>query len=383
MTPSEFNDIRAYGIEDLQSVVDNLFADPRFLEAIQYIYKGVPADMLHRQVAACKSIVEFQKNFFYQPIKGIMAQASDGLTMDASSLSDLAKPYTFISNHRDIVFDPALLQILMIDEGFPESTEIAIGDNLFVYPWIEQIVRLNKAFVVRRSLGLRETLVASKKLSAYMHYVVGEKRNPIWIAQREGRAKDSNDRTQESVLKMIAMGGQGSALESIREMNIVPLAISYEFDPCDFLKAQEFQQKRDDATFRKSRADDLLNMQTGIMGYKGRVHYQLAPEVNTWLDELADLPKGEFFPELARRMDSAIFRGYRLYPNNYVALDLLEGGNARSAHYTPEERARFEAYVAGQVAKVTLPCKDEAFLTERILTMYANPLRNREAEERA
>ena len=223
---------------------------------------------------------------------------------------------------------------------------------------------------MRRGLSLRETLAASQLMSRYIHFAVTEKRENIWISQREGRAKDSDDRTQDSVLKMLAMGG------SLKELNIVPLTISYEYDPCDYLKAQEFQQKRDNATYKKSRQDDLDNMKTGILGYKGRVVYRLAAPVNTWIDELADLPKTEYYKALGERMDREIHRGYELFPCNYIALDELHGNQANSSHYTEADKQRFEDYLTGQLAKIQLPNKDEAFLRERILTMYANPVVN-------
>jgi hypothetical protein len=243
---------------------------------------------------------------------------------------------------------------------------------------------MNKAFTVRRGLSLRETMAASQLMSRYIHYAVTQKHENIWIAQREGRAKDSSDHTQDAVLKMLAMGYErgrrneegGTNADSLRELNIVPLTISYEYDPCDYLKAQEFQQKRDNPNFKKSRQDDLDNMKTGIFGYKGRVHYNCAAPINTWIDELTDLPKTEWFKALAERMDHEIYRGYRLYPCNYIALDELEGTQAYSKHYTQQDKDRFEQYLQGQLAKIKLPNKDEAFLRERMLTMYANPLRN-------
>ena len=146
-----------------------------------------------------------------------------------------------MSNHRDIVLDSAFLDILLIDHGFDNTIEIAIGDNLLIYPWIKTLVRLNKSFIVLRSVGMREMLMASKRMSEYMHFAVRELNEGIWIAQREGRAKDSNDRTQESILKMMVMGGEGTPIERLKELNICPLSISYEYDPCDFLKAKEFQ----------------------------------------------------------------------------------------------------------------------------------------------
>ena len=279
--------------------------------------------------------------------------------------------YTFVSNHRDIVLDSAFLDVMLVNSGYPTTVEIGIGDNLLIYPWIKRLVRMNKAFTVRRGLSLRETLAASQLMSRYIHYAVTTKKENIWIAQREGRAKDSDDRTQESVLKMLAMGGD------LRELNIVPLTISYEYDPCDYLKAQEFQQKRDNPAFKKSRQDDLDNMKTGIFGYKGRVSYHCAAPVNTWIDELdTSLPKNEYFTALARRMDRELHRGYRLYPCNYIAADLLAGKREYAAKYSAADEQRFEQYLKGQLAKITIPDKDEPFLRERILTMYANPLIN-------
>lgn len=230
---------------------------------------------------------------------------------------------------------------------------------------------MNKAFTVRRGLSLRETLVASQLMSRYIHFAVTQKKENIWLAQREGRAKDSDDRTQEAVLKMLAMGGD------LQELNIVPLTISYEYDPCDYLKAMELQQKRDNPAFKKSRQDDLDNMKTGIFGYKGRVHYHCAAPVNTWIDELSSLPKTEYYKAVAERMDKEIHQGYELFPCNYIALDELHGDTANASHYTEADKQRFENYLAGQMAKISLDNKDEAFLRERILTMYANPLLNK------
>ena len=230
---------------------------------------------------------------------------------------------------------------------------------------------MNKAFTVRRGLSLRETLAASQLMSRYIHFAVTQKKENVWLSQREGRAKDSDDRTQEAVLKMLAMGGD------LQELNIVPLTISYEYDPCDYLKALELQQKRDNPAFKKSRQDDLDNMKTGIFGYKGRVHYHCAAPVNTWIEELSDLPKTEYYKAVAERMDKEIHQGYELFPCNYIALDELHGDAANATHYTEADKQRFESYLAGQMAKITLDNKDEAFLRECILKMYANPLLNK------
>lgn len=375
-TPAEFDAIRAYEDRDLGATIKTLFADEAFRSVLQSLFPNQSLPLLEKQLSSYTSILEFQKNFIHGLVTQLIQKTGNGLTLDISALTNKGLPYTYISNHRDIILDSALLDILLIDAEFPQTVEIAIGDNLLVYPWIKHLVRLNKAFIVQRSLSLREMLAASKLMSRYMHFVITQKKNPIWIAQREGRAKDGNDRTQEAVLKMIAMGGEGTATERLMAMHIVPLSISYEFDPCDFLKAKEFQMKRDNPAYKKTRADDLVNMQTGLFGYKGRVHYACAPCIDDWIATREGLSNAEFFAATARRLDEEIYRNYRLYPNNFVALDLLNNRKDYISHYSGEDKAQFEQYLRQQIDKIDLPNKDEAFLRERLLEMYANPAKN-------
>ena len=371
---SQYDEIRPYSPEELPAVLSELLEDPMFTAIVQNFFQGVPVEALKAKMLSCRNNLEFQKAFIYPLIKQLLAKNCTGLTFE--SALEPTKRYTYVSNHRDIVLDSALLSIVLIENGFEDTPEIAIGDNLLIYPWIKKLVRVNKSFIVQRSLSMREMLESSRRMSSYMHYAINEKQQSIWIAQREGRAKDSNDRTQESVLKMMAMGGEGTPTERLKSLNIAPLSISYEYDPCDYLKAQEFQQKRDNPDFKKSREDDLKNMQTGIFGYKGQVHYQVAPCINEWIDEMSTLPKGEFFSAVAQRMDTDIFRNYRLYPGNYVAADLLEGSTRFASHYTEEQKQQFEKYVQSRIALVELPNPDTAYLRERILEMYANPVLN-------
>lgn len=375
-TPAEFDAIRAYEERDLGATIKTLFADEAFRSVLQSLFPNQSLPLLEKQLSSYTSILEFQKNFIHGLVTQLIQKTGNGLTLDISALTNKGLPYTYISNHRDIILDSALLDILLIDAKFPQTVEIAIGDNLLVYPWIKHLVRLNKAFIVQRSLSLREMLAASKLMSRYMHFVITQKKNPIWIAQREGRAKDGNDRTQEAVLKMIAMGGEGTATERLMAMHIVPLSISYEFDPCDFLKAKEFQMKRDNPAYKKTRADDLINMQTGLFGYKGRVHYACAPCIDDWIATREGLSNAEFFAATARRLDEEIYRNYRLYPNNFVALDLLNNRKDYISHYSEEDKVQFGQYLRQQIDKIDLPNKDEVFLRERLLEMYANPAKN-------
>ena len=375
-TPSIYDDIRPFDPEELPVAFERLLSDAQFQQVLGYLYPGVPLEAIKTKMMACKTNLEFQLAFCYGFLKDLMAKASKGFDMNVEAV-DVTKRYTFVSNHRDIVLDSALLDVLLYDAGFNTTCEIAIGDNLLSLPWVKDLVRLNKSFIVQRSLSPREFLMASKKMAEYMHYVVGEKNDNIWIAQREGRAKDSNDRTQPSILKMMAMGGEGSPVDRLRQLHIVPLAISYEYDPCDFLKAAEFQLKRDVPGWKKTALDDVNSMRTGIMGYKGEVHYHCAPCIDGFLDNLSpDIPKTKVFDVIAEHIDKEIFRNYRLYPSNYIALDMLEGNEAHAGRYTADDKAAFEKYLQGQIARIDIPNKDEAFLRERMLTMYANPARN-------
>lgn len=374
--PEQFDPIRPFEPDELPDVFDRLLHNEQFSSVLAYFYPDVPKEALAAKMHACKDNLDFQKTFCYGFLVQLLARLSKGCDIDIASL-DTDSRYTFISNHRDIVLDSALLDKLLIDAGFNTTCEIAIGDNLLKLPWVKDLVRVNKSFIVERALSMREMLMASKRLSEYMHFVIAEKNDNIWIAQREGRAKDSNDRTQEAILKMMVMGGEGSIIDRLKQLHLVPLAISYEYDPCDYLKAAELQARRDNPCWQKGPMDDVTSMQTGIMGYKGYIHYQCADCIDSYLDTIpADTPKTELFRLIADHIDRQIFAGYRLYPNNYVALDLLHGDSAHADHYTAEDKAQFEAYLKGQLDKIEMEGKDDAYLREQMLKMYANPAIN-------
>lgn len=374
--PEQFDPIRPFEPDELPDVFDRLLQNEQFSSVLAYFYPDVPKEALAAKMHACKDNLDFQKTFCYGFLVQLLARLSKGCDIDIASL-DTDSRYTFISNHRDIVLDSALLDKLLIDAGFNTTCEIAIGDNLLKLPWVKDLVRVNKSFIVERALSMREMLMASKRLSEYMHFVIAEKNDNVWIAQREGRAKDSNDRTQEAILKMMVMGGEGSIIDRLKQLHLVPLAISYEYDPCDYLKAAELQARRDNPSWQKGPMDDVTSMQTGIMGYKGYIHYQCADCIDSYLDTIpADTPKTELFRLIADHIDRQIFAGYRLYPNNYVALDLLHGDSAHADHYTAEDKAQFGAYLKGQLDKIEMEGKDDAYLREQMLKMYAYPAIN-------
>ena len=377
-TPSEFDDIRPFDSEELPEVYNRLLANEQFRQVLNYLYPNVPIDAISQKMHQCKTILEFQKAFAYTFLQELIDKASTGCDMESSAI-DNTRQYTFVSNHRDIVLDSAFLSKLLIDNGVATTCEIAIGDNLLSLPWVRDLARLNKSFIVKRGLAPRELMQASVKMARYMIFALTEKHENLWIAQREGRAKDSNDLTQKSILKMFALGAEGTLLERLQQFHVVPLSISYEYDPCDYLKAAEMQAKRDNANWKKGPMDDVLSMQTGIMGYKGNIHYHAAPCIDEYLETLkttTDMANGPLLAAICQHIDKEIHRNYRLYANNYVELDELDGTTIYTNKYSDDNKAKFDAYIEKQLAKITLPNKDEAYLRQRLLEMYANPARN-------
>ena len=378
-TPNEFENIRPYNPDELPAVYEELLKDKNFQVAITAVYPR-PFDYIVEKMKKCRTNLEFQKAFIYKYLKGLMAEKSDGFTNDFSAITDKEKNYVFMSNHRDIVMDPALLSVALIDNGM-NTVEIAIGDNLLTIPWVKHLVRILKSFIVKRGLTGREHLQAMQLMSRYINFAVNEKGENIWIAQRQGRAKDSDDRTQEGVLKMLSMACKGSPAEKLKGMHIVPTALSYEYDPCDFLKAAEFQRRRDNENFKKEPTEDIISMKTGIFGYKGHVHFQAAPCIDDFLTQLEkqELPKAEFMNKVATHIDHEIFRNYRFFPVNYVALDLMNGDKSHSDHYYPEDLEKFEKYISeriDQIDSIEEKDKDRPYLREKFIEMYANPLKN-------
>ncbi len=382
---ADFDDIRPYSNDEVQTAIKELLDDRQFKTVVKGLVPYLPywltRTIIQLFLIGVKSTQDFQARVMQPTAKIILRRSTDGYTYHPSPDITWDKRYTFISNHRDIILDISIFNIMLYEHGAPTTCEVAIGDNLLIYPWIKKLVRLNKAFIVHRSLPPKEMFQSSVLMSQYMHFAINEKQENLWIAQREGRAKDSSDNTQEGVLKMMTLGYDDHPINAIRDMNVVPMTISYEFDPCDFLKAQEFQLKRDNANYKKTRQDDLINMRTGIFGYKGHVTCRVSKCINNWLDDLQKLPQQEFFRETTSRIDQQIHSHYELYPNNYIALDLLNGTHENADFYTSKEKQRFEKYIASQLDKIQIINRDTAFLTERMLTMYANPLKNYRASK--
>lgn len=375
-TGKEFDDIRPLHDSEVKEAIEFLLNDKMFRAAIEPVILPVTWDDFSKQMRGFNSIYDFQKNVIYNLILKFIKNNVDKLELLNPREIDLDESHTYISNHRDIILDAGLLNISLEEHGY-ETTEIAIGDNLLIYPWITTLVRLNKSFIVKRDIPVRQILEASQHLSEYMHKTIAEKKQSIWIAQREGRAKDSNDRTQASMLKMLTLTDRKNPIESLKKLDIVPLSISYEYDPCDFLKAQEFQLKRDFEDYKKSKQDDLINMLTGIQGYKGNVCFRFCKPLNEKIDLVsASQNRSTLLQDVADLIDEEIFKNYEIYTINYIAYDMLNNSDRFSSKYNATEKNNFVEYVNQQVDKIEIDNKDVDFLETKIIEMYANILIN-------
>ena len=375
---TKFDAIRCYNNSEIPDALERLSNEKQFMKVLSTVYPLMPKDIIKQRLKSYKTNLEFQKNFVFPFLQNIEFTLTKGIDLVGIESIDATKPYLYISNHRDIILDSALLCAKLIEREI-DTVEIAIGDNLLIFPWIEELVRVNKSFIVKRGLSPRQILESSQLLSEYIQYTITDKQQSIWLAQREGRAKDANDRTQDSLLKMLNMYGKEDVASNLSKLNICPVSISYEYDPCDFLKAKEFQQKRDNPDFKKQPYDDLLNMQTGVMGYKGKVVYTLTGDINKEILDLATehKNKNEIISNTAKLIDKRIHSNYVIYAGNKIAYDLLNSGKQFEKEYSMMERLDFEAYVEKQILKIDLADKDIDFLKVKILEMYANPLINK------
>ena len=373
---SKFDDIAPLCDKDVSSTIQELLVDPGFVHAVKYVFPDMNWDDFSAEMSKYKSKFDFQSRMISPFVWGIARKTSSSVNDSGFESLEPNKQYLYLSNHRDIVLDAGILNILLHEKGV-STTEIAIGDNLFVFPWIEKLVRLNKSFVVRRGVSVRQMLEVSRHLADYIHYAITEKKESVWLAQREGRAKDSNDRTQESLLKMLALSpADGSFINNLIELNIIPLSISYEYDPCDYLKAQEFQLKRDNPEYKKTQKDDLLNMETGLLGFKGEIHFQFGQGINDKLEEIKNVERKLQVSAAAQCIDKEIHLNYRIFPCNYIAFDLLNGSNRFESMYNKTQSEEFKAYIDKQIDKIKIPNKDIDYLWSSMMVMYSNTLKN-------
>lgn len=370
-----FESIRPYEDHEVQTVFNRLKNEESFLKLIGFLYPDSPPTLFLDRLKNVSTIRQFQEEVISAYVIDIIDKTTNGVSVEGLDNLNQDVAHLFISNHRDIILDPAILNVLLFKNG-ANTTEIAIGDNLLIYPWITDLVKLNRTFIVKRNLPLKQMLESSRLLSQYIRYTLTEKKHSIWIAQREGRSKDGNDRTQVSLLKMLNISGQESIMKNFKQLNIVPVSISYEFDPCDYLKAKEFQLKRDDPNYQKTKDDDLMHMGTGLRGRKGRVHFAFGKPLQEELNPIDALTvKNDQFSALAEIIDSHVHQNYKLWPSNYIAWDIFNNSCQYSDKYSDEEKAIFLEYVEDHISRI--PEMDRDFIFNSLMEMYANPLENK------
>lgn len=376
----DFSEIAPYDDSQFKEAVKKLVAEPGFEHAIRWILPDVDYGQFSAILSDCSTKHEFQSRVMVGFLNELERKTTAGVSASGAERVDPNKAYAFITNHRDIVLDASFINLIFLRKGM-KTSEVAIGDNLLIYEWITRLVKLNGSFIVKRNLPTRQALDAAKELSAYIHHAILNKGESIWIAQRQGRAKDSSDHTQESVLKMLGLAGGGSLAENLAEINIFPAAISYEFDPNDYLKAREYLLRHRDPDFKKSQHDDLFSMETGLMQYKGRVHISFASCITPLIKAIPEgTDKQETVRQICHHIDCGIHSGYKIYPINYVTYDLAFDSDMYRDRYTDEELQNVKDYIEGQLDKVdveNITVQERSFMRTYMYLMYANPLRNK------
>lgn len=376
----EFKDIAPFEDTEFKEKMAELVKEPGFEHAVKYAMPDVDFPKFVDELLRVPNKEQFQIQVMGPFLEMLAKKTTAGVSMTNDHRLSPDKSYTFISNHRDIVLDASFLNLMFIRKG-RQTSEVAIGSNLLILDWITDLVKLNKSFIVKRGLRITQALQAAKQLSAYIHYAITQKGESVWIAQREGRAKDSNDMTQDSLIKMLALAGDGSVIENLKAINLCPTSISYEYDPNDYLKAREFLMRRNDPDFKKSQRDDLFSMETGLLQYKGRVNFDIGHCINDELDKIdPTLDKNETIHRVAAIIDCAIHIGYRIYPVNYIAYDKVNKTEDYADLYSSEDVKKFEDYIESQLAKVEIdnPSEEDMdYMRQMMYVMYANPLKNK------
>jgi 1-acyl-sn-glycerol-3-phosphate acyltransferase len=369
-----FDDIRPFNDSEVDEHIQWLLQDAYFQHILEFIFKDPDKiEQAKLMLSHIHTIRDLQHKFVYKLVNDlILTRSTEGLTSSGLENLDKTKSYLFISNHRDIILDSAILNYLIVLEGM-NTTEIAIGNNLLIGKWIEYAVKLNRAFVVRRDLPSREMLMASKKLSEYIRRNITKKNSSVWIAQREGRTKDGNDKTQIALLKMLNFSNINEFAEGFKELRIVPLSISYEIEPCGTSKVDELYRKQTDG-FEKTQEDDLRSMGHGLVNPKGRVHFAFGKPITDQLDLFArEATIGEQIEKLADHIDQQIYRNFRLWPNNFIAEDLLNDSSNNSSHYTEDQYNKFCIILEKAIEEIP---GDSEMIRSMFLQMYVNPLLN-------
>ncbi|MBN2891010.1 MAG: 1-acyl-sn-glycerol-3-phosphate acyltransferase [Bacteroidales bacterium] len=368
----DFDDIRPYTDSEVPEIISRIVRERGFLNFVKMFFPEQSTKKIITELLQIKSQRAFQEHLVYTIVQRIIKGTVQKLTFDGIENLKKDTPYIFMSNHRDIVLDSALLEYILVINNFP-TTEIAIGSNLLIMQWIIDLVRLNRSFIVKRDVPHIELYQYSVNLSKYIRFT-NQQKNSVWIAQREGRTKDGDDRTQVAVLKMLNLSGENDFFDNFRELNIIPVTIAYELEPCAVSKVQELYNKMTKPEYKKTKLEDLTSMNGGIETPKGHVHYVFGTPINDQLHKIEHI-KGRKprFDALTELIDDEIQRNYRLTYHNYVAADMYFNTKEYEKYYTKEEKKNFTDYYKNSLSQIE---GDEKIVSEMFLKIYAMPTKN-------
>jgi len=386
----DFSTMRPYSDEELSLAIQRMIQEPLLIKMMKWVYPGLRKAEIIQMFENIRSVNQFQEEISAPAVNVITQMTTSGVSFTNESSIESDQAYLFVSNHRDIILDSALLNVSLIERGIP-TTEIAIGDNLLKLQLVRDIVRCNKNFIVSRDVNAKEMYYYSLRMSNYIRHTLTEKKTSIWIAHREGRSKDGDDRTATALLKMFSLSTEGNLENGLKDLHIRPMCVSYEFDPCDLLKTNELMHVRQFGKYEKKPGEDFHSMVTGLTGHKGRINISVGMPLDDVYERMSDISnKNEKFKLLSEAIDDEMHRIYHLWPNNYIAYDQLHGTRDYKDKYTNIQRIAFVNYIRGHVLKLALSRKRlglpaENFNTiarEILLQMYANPVINKRNLER-
>ncbi len=370
----DFNDIQPYSDNEAYSVLQRLITDPIFMKLVNNLWPSMTIDDVKAKAEKVNTAMGFQVEFMHPAIRTIVARSSDGLTCSGFENIHKDGAYLFVANHRDILLDSAILQILLVEHGFSTS-EITFGNNLMDSGFITHFGKLNRMFTVLREGTGRELYDISRKLSAYIRHTITDKKVSVWIAQRNGRTKDGLDQTQTGLLKMLNISGEGTFSQKFAQLNMVPLTISYEYEPCDVLKVQELYLSGLHTKYVKAPGEDLNSILTGILQAKGKIHVSIGKPIGEELKAMDSIATdNDKIKALTALIDKQIYTNYQLWPINYVAADMIANNQTYAAQYTHQQKQDFIAYINSKIDKLE---GDKETLFNLFLKMYANPVQTK------
>ena len=374
MMASDYDSIRPYRQDEIPEALKRILANPTFQNILDFLFPGEDQEALKEIIANTKSREEFHKNFMVQVISSIAEKTSDQLTFSGIDQLEKDKGYIFVANHRDIILDSSFLALGLVKHGLI-SCEITWGDNLMISPFIVDLGKVNGMITVFREGSPKEMLRNSQILSSYIRESVTERKQSVWIAQRKGRTKDGTDKTDPSILKMLSLSGQPPPPGSLKNLNITPVSISYEWEPCDIMKVRELYISQQ-TTYVKQKDEDLQSIIGGVAAYKGKIHLTVGNTVERDFDNLdTSVHNNLILEQVAHLIDKQIYASYKLWPPNYLAYDLLENTSKFANKYDKATIRKFNEKLEELYKAVDGPEED---LKHLFLKLYANPVYNKE-----